>query len=256
MSFPNIGRHGGWQVKDNALLRLLFIDNLDELYQTLTQSSWWLTSLLIGFLFAFLRLLYLLNPSVRYGIAVHNVRGLEITLPEAMAVIEAWGWYGLIIIPLLLSGLFYLLAVIFKGISRRICEDIPTGVFMGTILAVAFIFWCGQVVGYLLVLTGGLESLMDLRDLTPGVGLGLLPFFSLERIGPFFKEMVRGFDLFGIWMILRGSKLYQSFHRVSKQQAMTSMVSLYATFLVLRWVLEGPGYQLWQFFWSAGSGTI
>lgn len=252
---PGIERKMDRHPKRNLLFQVILSDDPLAINDGLSDTSWPWIGWVLGLLFAVFHLILVQNPAVRYRMAIPKVKGLEVTLPEAMASVEAWGWFGLVLIPLLLFGVILLIASILRWVGKR-DEKTALTPYLGIVVSMAAIFLLGQIIGYIIIRSGGLEGMMDLRDLSPGVGFGLLPFFAIERIGPFFKEVARGFDIFGLWIIIRGATLFRSVVNRTKLHSIIVVSMFYVLFLALRWFAEGPGYLAWHYFWTAGSGTL
>ncbi len=219
----------------------------------LTRVNWWQIGVATGLFQAVVHLILLTNPSICYLYAAGRVRGFEVTLPEAMASAGAWGWFGLLFTPFLLVSALAATAWFIGRIDQISGGSGNFKINLGMVTTVTVIITLGQITGLIIINAIHLKDLNDLRDLTPGVGLGLLPFFTVERIGPFFHEMVRGFDLFGIWTVLWGAALYQAIDHFSKVKSFMIAGIFYGIFIMLRWVAEGPGYWLWHYFWNAGN---
>jgi hypothetical protein len=217
-----------------------------------TGTNWWLFSLVLGFVTAIINLILARNPSICYLMAQDQVRGFEVTLPEAMASVQAWSWFNLILYPLQFTVVLAIIAWFICRVMRRVKGTGDFRGYFGVVAAGAFIITLGRVTGYLIVNVQDLKSLSDLRDLTPGVGLGLLPLLALERIGPFWREVVRGFDLFGIWVVLYMAGAFSSWEGFNKVKSFWLAGIYYSLFIGFRWVIEGPGNQLWHYFWNYG----
>lgn len=218
----------------------------------LTGTNWWLFSLGLGLATAVINLILIGNPSICYLMALDQVRGFEVTLPEAMASVQAWGWYNLILYPLQFTLVMAAIAWMIRQVMRGLKGTGDFRGYFGLVTAGVLIITLGRVTGYLIVNVQDLRRLSDLRDLTPGVGLGLLPLLAIERIGPFWREVVRGFDLFGIWLVLFMAGVFSSWEGFEKVKSFWLAGIYYSLFMGLRWVLEGPGNQLWHYFWNYG----
>lgn len=218
----------------------------------LTGTNWWLVSLALGLITAIMHLILIGNPSICYLIAQDQVRGFEVTLPEAMASVKAWGWFNLILYPLQFTLVLAAIAWLVCRVMRRLKGAGDFRGYFGVVTIGALIITLGRLTGYLIVNVQDLKSLSDLRDLTPGVGLGLLPLLAIERIGPFWREVVRGFDLFGIWLVLFMTGIFWNWEGFSKVKSFGLVGIYYSLFMAFRWVIEGPGNQLWQYFWNYG----
>lgn len=219
----------------------------------LTQTNWWPVSLILGFITALIHLILIGNPGIGYLLARNQVRGFEVTLPEAMAAVETWGWFNLILYPLQLSVGLAATAWLMCRIMRFIKGTGHFRSYFGLVTGSVLIFTLGQFTGYLIVHAQDLKHLSDLRDLTPGVGLGLLPLFAVERTGPFWREVVRGFDLFGIWLILFMTGALKGLEGFSKVKSFGLVFWYYGLFIALRWLFEGPANRLWHYFWNYGT---
>ncbi|HEX2954192.1 MAG TPA: hypothetical protein VHR47_09450 [Bacillota bacterium] len=214
---------------------------------------WWKAGLLFGLVQAVLHLLLVQNPAVCYLLAMDKVKDFAYTLPETMASVRSLAWFNLLISPLvyllLFAGIAWLtwrISVLFRGNGSF------RGHFAGTV-AVAYILLAGQLITSLLVALTDLKHLIDLRDLTPGLGLGLFYYFSLERMGPFFWEVVRGFDLAGVAALFIGGRILKTINNFKRSTGVVMIILYYSLFLALRWVYEGPGHQFWLYFWTAKS---
>lgn len=218
----------------------------------LTGTNWWLVCLILGFTSAVIHLIMTGNPSICYLLAESRIQGFEVTLPEAMAQVQAWGWFNLALYPLQYALGLAAIAWLFRraGLGLKGAGDF--GKYFGLVTGGALIISLGQFTGYLIVNAQDLKNLSDLRDLTPGVGLGLLPLLAIEQIGPFWREVVRGFDLFGIWAILFMAGTLKSFEGFSRIKSFWLGGLFYALFIACRWLLEGPVSRLWQYFWNYG----
>ena len=218
----------------------------------LTGTNWWPVSLILGFITAVINLIMTWNPSICYLLAQARVRGFEVTLPEAMASVQAWGWFNLIVYPLQftlgLAAIAWLMARVMRVVKGA--GDFRSS--FGLVTGCTLIFTLGQFAGYLIVSAQDLKHLSDLRDLTPGVGLGLLPLLAVERIGPFWREVVRGFDLFGIWMILFMTGMIKNLEGFNKIKSFWMAGLFYSLFIAFRWLYEGPASWLWHYFWNYG----
>ncbi len=218
----------------------------------LTGANWWAVSIVLGLITAIVHLKLIMNPSVCYLLAYDHVRGFEVTLPEAMASVKAWGWFNLILYPFQFTLVLAVIAWFLCRVMRRLKGAGDFQSYFGVVTGSALIISLGWFTGYLMVNTGDLKSLSDLRDLTPGVGLGLLPLLAVERIGPFWREVVRGFDLFGIWAVLFMAGIFEAREGFSKVKSFCLSGIYYSMFIAVRWVAEGPGNQLWHYFWNYG----
>lgn len=216
----------------------------------LSGVNWLPVSIILGMIIALTRLILITNPSVCYLYAKDQVNGYEVTLPEAMATARAWSWFGLILTPLLITALLSIIAWLMRRINRWLGGKGSFHLYLGIITCCTSLFILGQIIGYIIVNTQDLKSLNDLRDLTPGVSLGLLPLLAAERIGRFFHEVVRGFDLFGIWVILFLAAMVQAIENFTKGKSLLMAVIYYGVFIAIRWVIEVPGSQLWYYFWN------
>lgn len=225
----------------------------DPLQRILEMVNWRYGAAGIGFLAALAHLVLIYNPDVCYLYAQSQVRGFEVTLPEAMASVYSMGWLDLILIPLLLSLVLVMISFLIYRISRALKGNGSFHDHFGMITIAAALILLGQITGYIIVGSKDLKGLNDLRDLTPGVGLGLLPWLAVERIGLFYREIVRGFDLFGIWLILLATSMLRIINGFSRLKSFLLVFGYFGAYLVLRWVFEGPGYQLWHYFWTTGS---
>jgi hypothetical protein len=219
----------------------------------LTKANWCLIGLAIGLVSAIVHLILITNPGICYLYANDQVKGFEITLPEVMAAVRAWGWLNLFFTPLILISIAAAAAWLINRIGRLMGNPGNFRIYLGMLIVAVMIISLGQITGYLMINAWSLKNLNDLRDLTPGVGLGLLPFFTGERIGPFWREVVRGVDLFGIWTVLLNVKLFRVCHHFSKMKSFWLASIFYSLFIALRWAMEGPGYQIWHYFWNAGN---
>lgn len=216
----------------------------------LNRVNWWYVGLLTGLAAAVAHLILIGNSNICYLYAESQVRGFEVTLPEAMANVSAWGWFNLILTPLFRTLTLALAGFLACRISRGLKGEGGFREHFGAVTLTAAILLLGQIAGYLAVTIKDLKGLSDLRDLTPGVGLGLLPWLAVERIGLFAREVTRGFDLFGIWALLLGTAMLRAINRFSRLKSFSLVLLYYGTFLGLRWLFEGPGYQLWYYFWN------
>jgi hypothetical protein len=216
----------------------------------LGRVNWWYFTLLTGLMAATAHLILIRNFNICYLYAESQVSGFEVTLPEAMANVAAWGWFNLILTPLLRTLTLALASYLVYRISHGLKGDSSFQEHFGMVSLTAGILLLGQITGYLMVTIKDLNGLSDLRDLTPGVGLGLLPWLAVERIGVFAREVVRGFDLFGIWVVLLGTAMLRAINRFSRLKSFFLALLYYGSFLGLRWFFEGPGYQLWYYFWN------
>ena len=217
------------------------------------QVNVWTGGLILGFMVAVTNLILIYFPSVRYLYASPQVNGFELTLPEAMASVEAWAWFKLIINPIVFVVMLTIAAYLISAFCRWFHGDGGVKRHLAFLLLSFSVLFLGRLVGYFIVMSVNTNGLMSIRDLSPGVGLGLLPFFTLERLGPFFWEAVRGFDLFGIWAIMIGSITIRIINNFSKVQSIIITVFFYSFFLLLQWVIEGPGQVFWRYFWTTGN---
>jgi hypothetical protein len=220
--------------------------------QVLSGTNWRLISLGLGLAIAVVHRILIGNPSVCYLFAKDQVRGFEVTLPEAMASVNAWGWFNLIIYPFQYTMVLAIIAWLIYRISHGLKGTGDYRLYFGLVTGSALILAMGQWTGYLIVNAQDLKRLSDLRDLTPGVGLGLLPLLSLERIGPLWREVVRGFDLFGLGLILFMAGIFTGLEGFGKIKSYWLAGMLYCSFLGFRWLIEGPGIWLWNYFWNYG----
>ncbi|HEX3047392.1 MAG TPA: hypothetical protein VHY08_21755 [Bacillota bacterium] len=206
----------------------------------LLQVNWWYVGLSTGLIAAVTHLILISNPNICYWYAKSQVRGLEMTLPEAMANVSAWGWFNLILTPLIRTLILALAGFLICRISQGTKRNDFHGFreHFGLVTLTATILLLGQITGYLMVGAQDLNALADLRDLTPGVGLGLLPWFAVERIGLFAREMVRSFDLFGIWAVLLGTSVFRAINGFSRLKSFTLVLIYYGIFLGLRWLIQ------------------
>lgn len=250
MSLPELHKNAKLQMREFASLFLADDSVIADRFQEL---SWWKLALVLGFILAFVQLLLVQNPSVCYLKAVEQVKGIEVTLPEAMASVNAWSWYNLLIAPPLFLLLFSSLGWITQRVSRWFGGEGGFAEHFGAVITVAYLLTVGQIMGYLLVASADLKRLIDFRDLSPGLGIGIFPYFSLERMGPFFWEVVRGLDLFGIAAIMLSSRLLRAINGYRQSTAICLSILYYALFISFRWLFEGPGHQFWVYFWTAGS---
>jgi hypothetical protein len=249
---------GSWNETGNGRIKItgfiaLIVGEPRELELILTKVNWWLVGLTVGFVLAIVHLILITNPSICYLYAKDQVRGFEVTLPEAMASVKAWGWFNLFLTPVILVSVLAAAAWLIKRIGRLMGNPGGFRICLGMITVATMIVCLGRLTGYLMINAWNLKSLNDLRDLTPGVGLGLLPFFTEERVGPFWREVVRGFDLFGIWTVLVGVMIFRVYHHFRKMKSFLLAGIYYSVFIGLRWAMEGPVYQFWHYFWHAGN---
>lgn len=238
--------------KLNRYLDVIFMDRrfIEEKY---LGYPWWKAGLLFGLIHAVANLLLSMNPAVCYLSAMDKVKDFEVTLPEAMASVKSLAWFNLLLAPFLYLLLFMVIAWLAWRISILLKGS---GSFKGHFAAtitVAYILLFGQLLTSLLAALTDLKHLVDLRDLTPGLGLGLFYYFSLERMGPFFWEVIRGFDLAGAVALFMGTRILRIMNNYKRSTSVVLMVLYYGLFLALRWVFEGPGHQFWLYFWTAKS---
>ncbi len=243
---------GNLRAKVTGFIKFLFSEPR-ELRLYINRVNWWLAGLLIGLLLAVFHLILVFNPSVCYLYAKDHINGFETTLPEAMASVKAWAWFGMLSTPPVLVFMLAAVAWLMKRISPVTRHKGDFRVYLGILTTAAGIIALGQFTGYIMVGALSLKSITDIRDLTPGVGLGLLSFFTAERIGLFWREVIRGFDLFGIWVVWLSAAMFRVYYDFTKLKSLMLAGVYYGIFIVLRWVVEGPGYVLWRFFWNAGS---
>lgn len=241
--------------KSHSVLNAYFAFFLGEpqVVQTvLTGTNWWLASFALGFIAAIAHLILINNPSICYLFAEPQVRGFEVTLPEAMASVKAWAWFNLILYPFQFTLVLAVIAWVVGRVMRRCKGAGDFRSYFGVVTGCALIIILGRLIGYLMVNAQDLKNISDLRDLTPGVGLGLLPLLAVERVGLFWREVVRGFDLFGIWAVLFMAGIFAGWEGFSRVKAFWLAGIYYSLFIVVRWAVEGPGNQLWQYFWNYG----
>lgn len=219
----------------------------------ISATNWLPVSIFLGTALAATRLILVNNPSICYLYAENQVNGFLVTLPEAMAAVIAWSWFNLLLSPLLLILILITSARLMWRISRWLRGAGSFNHYFGMVTGCALLLIAGQIAGYIIVNAQDLKNLNDLRDLTPGVGLGLLPLFTPERIGLFYHEIVRGFDLFGIWVIKLLAAMFQAVEDFGKGKSLLLAVGYYCAFIAVRWALEGYGSQLWRYFWNFGN---
>lgn len=251
-SIPNFQKEIKPLISFKYIVNALF-GEADSLRRLLTKVNWWYVAAWLGFLVAVAHLILINNLDICYQYARSQAQGFEVTLPEAMAAVCAWSWFNLILSPLLFSvafiisgGLVYRIAWLLKGSGNL--ND-----YFGMITIAASIFTLGQFIGYIIIGAWQINELTDLRDLTPGVGLGLLSMFTVERVGIFIRELVRGYDLFGIWLVLLGAAFFKTYCGFSRLKSFCLAFLYYGGFLVLRWFFEGPGYQLLIYLQNPGN---
>ncbi len=219
----------------------------------LTRTNWWLVSAILGLVIALTRLIHIGNSSVCYLFAQDQVNGLKVTLPEAIAAARARSWFNLFLEPLLLPLFLMVTAGIIRLVSRWLNGRGGFNLYFGIITSCTSLFIFGQIIGYIIVNAHDLKGISDLRDLTPGVGLGLLPLFKPERIGLFYHEVVRGFDLFGLWVVLLLTAMFHVMENFKKGKSLLLAGIYYSVFIAIRWMVEGFGNQLWYYFWNYGN---
>lgn len=229
-----------------------FFGEAEAIRGLLGRMNWWYVTAGIGLLEAVIHLILIQNLDICYLYAQPLIKGFSVTLPEAMITVTSSGWLGVILEPLWLTLVLGVIAYFVFWISKIFKGIGSFHAHLGMVAINAMIILLGQVTGYIIIGSIGFTGLNDLRDLTPGVGLGLLSWFTVERIGLFYREIVRGFDLFGIWLILSGTSLLQVIDGFSRLKSFIQTLGYFAIYLAIRWLLEGKGCQLWHYFWLSG----
>lgn len=204
--------------------------------------NWWYIAPFTGLIVAVSRLILIINPEICYLYAQNQVQGLDVTLPEAMAAEVAKSWINIIIYPICFTMLFAAMSSLILKVSQMLKGKGDFHHHFGMVNIAAAIWVLGQLVGYIFIRVPGVWGIVDLRDLTPGIGLGLLPWFSVEQIGSFAREMVRSFDLFGIWAVLLGTAMLNAVNGFGRLKTFCLVVGYYGIFIALRWFIEWAGY--------------
>lgn len=230
-----------------------FFGEADSLRRLLTTVNWWYVAACLGFLVAVAHLILINNLELCYQYAQSQAQGFEVTLPEAIAAVEARGWFNLILSPLLFIIAFMISGGLVYRITRLLKGSGSFNDYFGMITMATSVLIMGQFIGYIMIGAWRINELTDLCDLTPGVGLGLLSMFTVERVGIFIRELVRGFDLFGIWLVLLGAAFFKTYCGFSRLKSFCLAFLYYGGFLVLRWFFEGPGYQLLIYLQNPGN---
>ncbi len=229
-----------------------FLGEAGAIRGLLGRMNWWYVTAGIGLLDAVIHLILIQNLDIRYLYAQPLIKGFSVTLPEAMITVTGSGWLGVILEPLWLTLVLEVIAYFVFRISKILKGIGSFHEHLGMVSIHAMIILLGQVTGYIIIGSIGFTGLDDLRDLTPGVGLGLLSWFTVERMGLFYREIVSGFDLFGIWLILSGTSLLQVIDGFNRLKSLIQTLGYFAIYLAFRWFLEGKGCQLWHYLWLSG----
>ncbi|MGE5530447.1 MAG: hypothetical protein ACM3X6_15070 [Patescibacteria group bacterium] len=213
--------------------------------------DWRWPALGLGAADALYRLLLAYNPDACYLMAAVRARDLSRTLPEAMAAVRAWAWWGLILTPLCFLGVLTAASVLLARRGRPGSRVGDWNTHLGVLVIPAGIILAGRFASTLMVAAGGLRGVMRASDLSPGVGLALLARFAPERIGAFAWELLRGLDLSGLLAVAAGARLLASVKGWQKVRAFAVASAVYGAFLILRWLWEGPLSYWWRLFWTA-----
>jgi hypothetical protein len=223
-----------------------------ESMRILKTMNWWYIAAGIGLLEAIIHLVLVQNPDICYLYAQPLIKGFSVTLPEAVATVNCHSWLAIIWKPLWSTLLLGVIAYLIFQLSKFFNGIGSYHEHLGMVALNTIIILVGQITGYVMIGVNRFEGLSDLRDLTPGVGLGLLSWFTVERAGLFYREIVRGFDLFGIGAVLLGTSMLRMMNGFSRVQSFLLSLTYFAIYLALRWLWEDKGCQLWQYFWLSG----